>query len=152
MPWSIPIIIPDIIKNLNLEWIVLCCRIMGPVIIYGPLAKSTLLYLHVGAPGIFSNFLRSVQMLQREWGAESNGKLPHLFIPSKTAALVPEFAVENLPSAELHHWFLALAVKNLPLGRTLWWWWWYKNWGLENNSDQWRVVKGMYCFLWFTRQ
>ena len=26
-------------------------------------------------------------MLKREWGAESNGELPHLFIPSKTAAL-----------------------------------------------------------------
>ena len=37
--------------------------------------------------------------------AESNGTLKHLFIPSKTAALVPEFA-----------------VKNLSLGRTLWWW------------------------------
>ena len=55
-------------------------------------------HLHVGAPGIFSELLRSVQMLKREWGAESNGKLPH---PSKTAALVPEFAVEDLPSAEL---------------------------------------------------
>ena len=41
-------------------------------------------------------------MLKREWGAESNEKLPHLSIPSKTAALVPEFA-----------------VKDLPLGRTL---------------------------------
>ena len=36
-------------------------------------------------------------MLKREWGAESNGKLPHLFISSKTATLVPEFAVEDLP-------------------------------------------------------
>ena len=36
-------------------------------------------------------------MLKREWDAESNGKLPHLFIPSKTAILVPEFAVEDLP-------------------------------------------------------
>ena len=36
-------------------------------------------------------------MLKTEWGAESNGKLPHLFIPNKTAALVPEFAVEDLP-------------------------------------------------------
>ena len=35
-------------------------------------------------------------MLKREWGAESNGKLPQLFIPSKTATLVPEFA-EDLP-------------------------------------------------------
>ena len=28
---------------------------------------------------------------------ESNGKLPHLFILNKTAILVPEFAVKNLP-------------------------------------------------------
>ena len=35
-------------------------------------------------------------MLKREWGAESNGNLPHLFIPGKTAILVPEFAVEDL--------------------------------------------------------
>ena len=35
-------------------------------------------------------------MLKREWGAENNGKLPHLFIPSKTATLVPEFAEEGL--------------------------------------------------------
>ena len=58
------------------------------------LAKSTLL---VGAPGIFSDLLRFVQMLKREWGAESNGKLPQLFIPSKTATWVPEFAMEDLP-------------------------------------------------------
>ena len=37
-------------------------------------------------------------MLKRECGAERNGKLPHLSIPSKTAILVPEFAVEDLPS------------------------------------------------------
>ena len=36
-------------------------------------------------------------MLKRVWGPESNGKLPHLFIPSKTATLVHEFAVEDLP-------------------------------------------------------
>ena len=36
-------------------------------------------------------------MLKREWGAESKGKLPHFLIPSKTATLVPEFAVEDLP-------------------------------------------------------
>ena len=28
---------------------------------------------------------------------ESNGNLPHLFMPSNTATLVPEFAVEDLP-------------------------------------------------------
>ena len=35
--------------------------------------------LHIGTPGIFSDLLRSVQILKRDWGAESNGKLPHLF-------------------------------------------------------------------------
>ena len=56
-------------------------------------------------------------MRKREWGAESNGKLPHLFIPSKTAAWIPEFAVEDLPlsrTAALVHEF---AVKDLPLRR-----------------------------------
>ena len=28
---------------------------------------------------------------------EINGKPPHLFVPSKTAPLVPELAVEDLP-------------------------------------------------------
>ena len=35
-------------------------------------------HLFVGAPGILSDLLRFVQMLKREWRAESNGKLPHL--------------------------------------------------------------------------
>ena len=73
---------------------------------WAKLAKST-------APGIISELLRSVQMLKREWGAESNWKLPHLFIPRKTAALVPEFAVEDLPLVP------EFAVKDLPLGRIL---------------------------------
>ena len=36
-------------------------------------------------------------MIKREQGEESNGKLPHLFIPGKTAAFVPEFVIEDLP-------------------------------------------------------
>ena len=36
-------------------------------------------------------------MLKREWGAESNGKLPHLLILSKSVTLVSEFDVEDLP-------------------------------------------------------
>ena len=58
-------------------------------------------------------------MLKREWGAESNGKLMHLFIPSKTATLVPEFAVEDLPLDRTVTLVSAFAVKDLPLGRTL---------------------------------
>ena len=57
-------------------------------------------------------------MLKGECVAESNEKLPHLFIPSKTATLVPEFAVEDLPLSRVAALVPELAVKHLPLGRT----------------------------------
>ena len=50
-------------------------------------------------------------MLKREWGAESNGKLPHLFIPSKTATWVPEFAMEDLPLGRIAALVPEFAVK-----------------------------------------
>ena len=53
-------------------------------------------------------------MLERESGVERNRKLPHLFILNKTATLVPEFAVEDLPWAELQPWFLRLQQKSCP--------------------------------------
>ena len=56
-------------------------------------------------------------MLKRERGAESNGKLQHLFIPSKTATLVPEFAVEDLPLSRTTALVPKFAVKDLPLDR-----------------------------------
>ena len=74
-------------------------------------------HLHAGAPAIF--LFRSVQMLKREWSAESNRKLPHLFIPSNTANLVPEFAVEDQPLSRTAALVPEFAVKNLPLGGTL---------------------------------
>ena len=54
-------------------------------------------HFQVGAPGIFWDLLRSVQMLKREWSAESNRKLLHLLFPSKSAILVPKFGVEDVP-------------------------------------------------------
>ena len=55
-------------------------------------------------------------MLKREWGAENIGKLPHPFIPNKTAAWVPEFAVEGLPLSRTAALVPEFAVKDLPLG------------------------------------
>ena len=80
----------------------------------GPVSQIHSPHLHVGASGIFSDLLRSVQMLTREWGAKSNRNLPHLFIPDKTAALIPEFAVEDLLSAEVQPWFLRLQWRTCP--------------------------------------
>ena len=76
-------------------------------------------HLHIGAPGTFSDILRSVQMLKREWSVEGNAKLLHLFIPSRTATLVPEFAVEDLSLDRTAALVPEFAVKDLPLGRTL---------------------------------
>ena len=56
-------------------------------------------------------------MLNRDWGAESNGKLPHLSIPSKTAAWIPEFAVEDLPLSRIAFLVPEFAVNDLPLGK-----------------------------------
>ena len=55
-------------------------------------------------------------MIKRERGAESNGKLPHLFFPSKTATHVPEFAMEDLPLGTIAALVPEFAVKDLPLG------------------------------------
>ena len=74
----------------------------------GPVSQIHSPHLHAGVPGNFSTLLRSVEMLRRKLGVESNGKLPHVFVHGKTAALVP-----------------ALTVKDLPLGGTLRRWWWY---------------------------
>ena len=46
-------------------------------------------------------------------------KLPHLFISCKTAILVPEFAVKDLPLDKSAALVPAFAVKDLPLGSKL---------------------------------
>ena len=56
-------------------------------------------------------------MLKREWGAESNGKLPYLFILSKIATLVPKFVVKHLSLGRTAILVHAFAVKDLPLGK-----------------------------------
>ena len=47
---------------------------------------------------------------------ESNGELPHLFIPG---ALVTEFAVVDLPLSRTAHLVPEFAVKDLPFGRII---------------------------------
>ena len=63
--------------------------------------------------------VRFIQMLKREWAAENNGKLPHLFIPSKTATYVSEFAMKDLLLGRIAALVPEFAGMDLPLGRTL---------------------------------
>ena len=83
----------------------------------GPVNQIHSPHLDDGAPGIFSDLLRFVQLLKREWGAESDGKLPQLFIPRKRPTWVPKFAVGRTAALTLE-----FAMKYLPLGRTHWCW------------------------------
>ena len=69
------------------------------------LAKSILLISMLAPLRSFQTFKVCSDAKERERGAKSNGKLPHL---GKSAALVPEFAVDDLPSAELQPTFLCL--------------------------------------------
>ena len=72
----------------------------------GPGKQST----HIWCKGRLHNML---------YYMESNWKLPHQFIPSKTATLVPEFALEDMPLARTAALVPEFAVKDLPLGKTL---------------------------------
>ena len=86
----------------------------------GRVSQIHSLRVHVGAPGIFSDLLRSVQMLKREICGKQR-ELLHLFIPSKTATLVPESAVEDLSWAELQPTFLHLQWRTYPWAEHSWW-------------------------------
>ena len=89
----------------------------------GPVTQIHSPHLHIGAPGIFSDLLRSVQMLKREWGTESN--FPLLFIPIKLHPSFLSLRWKNLPLGRTAALVPGFAVNDLPLGRTLWWWWWW---------------------------
>ena len=110
----------------------------------GPVSQIHSPLFLVGTPGIFSDLLRSGQMLKREWGAESNGKLPHLFIPIKTATLVPEFAVEDLPSAELQTRFLLFQRRTCS---------WAEHSDNDDDDDVWKNVSLLlWQLLWNTEK
>ena len=82
----------------------------------GPGRQIHSLHLHVGAPGIFSDLLRSAHMLKRDrMVRKATGSCRTYSISGKTAALVDKFAVEDLRSAELQPRFLCLQWMTCPL-------------------------------------
>ena len=100
---------------------------LTPVVNFGEvrraqLAKSTLLTSKL-VP--LWSFLRSFKICSdaEESGVQkAMGSYRSYSIPGKTAASIPEFAVEDLPLGGTAALVPELSVKDLPLGRTLWWW------------------------------
>ena len=58
-------------------------------------------------------------MLKREWVRKATGSYRTYSISGKTAALVPEFAVEDLPLDRTATLVPVFAVRDQSLGRTL---------------------------------
>ena len=85
----------------------------------GPVSQIHSLHLHVGAPGIFTDLLRSVQMSKREWGGESNGMQLHIFNPSLNCIL-GSWVCNGRPAFGL----------NCSLGA----WWWLLERALGSSS------------------
>ena len=77
------------------------------------LAKSTLLTSTLGAPWSFQIF-KVCSDAKEKVGCRKQREASYLFIPSKTATLVPEFAVVDLPLAELQPRCLNLQWKTCP--------------------------------------
>ena len=80
----------------------------------GPDSQIHFPHLHIGALGSFKIFKVCSDGKERV-GAESNGKLPHVFIPSKTTTLVPDFAVEDLPLDSMYVYLVLRAHQHLRL-------------------------------------
>ena len=81
------------------------------------LAKSTLLASSLVSLRSFQICMVSSDAKERKervWGVESNRKLPHIFVSSKTVTLVPEFGVEDLPLSRTAALVPKFAVENLP--------------------------------------
>ena len=90
----------------------------------GPVSQIHSPHLLVGAPGIFSELLRFVHMLKRQWGAESNGSYRAF---SSLVKLQPRFLSLQWKiclCAELQLWCLRLEWRTCPWAEHWWWWWW----------------------------
>ena len=72
------------------------------------LAKSTLLSSSLVAWDLFRSFKVCSDAKKKERGGCRKQREATTPIPGKTAALVPEFAVENLPLAEVQPRFMRL--------------------------------------------
>ena len=78
------------------------------------LAKSTLLTSTLVPLGSFRSFKVCPDAKEREWDEESNGKLPDLFIPSKTATWFLSLRWKTCRWANLQPWCLSLQWMTCP--------------------------------------
>ena len=124
----------------------------------GTVSQIHYLHLHDGDPWILSDLLRPVQMIEREWGAESKGSYR---TDSSLVKLKPWFLSLQWKTClwvALQRWCLSLQWKICPWGRTIWWWWttykrlpfWYSDWQiwLPSKGSQVLFLATPHKFFW----
>ena len=79
----------------------------------GPVSQITP-RLHAGAPGIFSDLLRYVMMLKREWSDENKGSYSTYLSLVKLKPWFLRLRWKTCLSAELQPWCLSLQWKTCP--------------------------------------
>ena len=88
----------------------------------GPVSRNHSPHLQARAPGIFSDLLRSVQMLKTEWVWKAMGSY-HTY--SSLVKLQPRFLSLQWKTclwAELQPWCLSLHWRTCPWVEHWWWW------------------------------
>ena len=92
------------------------------------LAKSTLLSSSLVPPGIFSDLLRFVLMIKREWVQKARGRCRTFKSLVKLQPWFLSLQWKTCLWAELQPWCLSLKWRTCPWAEH--WWWWYANIGL----------------------
>ena len=91
----------------------------------GPISQTQSPHLHAGAPGIFSDLSRSVQMQKRERESGVRKATGNYRTYSSLVKLQPWFLSlrwEICLWAELQPWYLSLQWKFCPWAEHSWWW------------------------------
>ena len=84
-------------------------------------------HLYVGAPGIFSDLLKSVQMLKGESGVrKATGKLPRLYLSLVKCNLGSWVCSRRSAFGQNCNLGSCVCSERPTLGRILCWWWWYR--------------------------
>ena len=95
--------------------------------------------LHGGAHGIYSDLYKVCSdAKERQWGAESKGKLPHLFNPSKLQTWFLSLQWNTCLWAELQLWCLSLQWKTCP---------WAKHSDDDDDDDLMLIVVWFYDYF-----
>ena len=104
----------------------------------GPVSQIHSFHLLVGAPGIFSDLLRFVQMLKRVGVRKATGSYRTYSSLVKLQSRFLSLQWKTCLWNKLHAWCLSLQWRTCPWAEHLWWWWWW--WRISAGRETWHLL------------